>query len=343
MFAKVHGTRDYVKGNSKSCSDLVEYLNKENQGKSLKEKEFFFNQHSETITDSKAIQTIDNNHKGLKNKDAKFYMLSINPSEKELKHLAYLASGRQVSQISEMVPTELARYNGLFKDYVNKVMDQYAISFSRGITRDNLHYFAKVEQERKYKGVDKEVREGLAKTGELKKGLQTHAHVIVSRMDTQQKTSLSPHSKSRGHSDNHKLNGKSIQQGFDHVGFKTGCENLFDRTFGYYRNKSEGVYKNIFNKNPNIRQAYDVLYTTESVLNPRKGLQNLVSITSEKGNALNTSMQVSRVGQTILQPKNIAGSIIGKVASANPVSAVAHKTLKVVKAVKRIIDNGIDV
>lgn len=343
MFARVHGTRDYVKGNSESCSDLVEYLDKENEGKGIAEKEYFFNQHSQTITDSKVVQTIDNNHKGLKSKDAKFYMLSVSPSEKELKHLAYLASGKKIGHISEMSVEELASYNKLFKEYVNEVMNQYASSFNRNLTKDNLHYFAKLEQERKFKGVDKEVRNGLAKTGELKKGLQTHAHVIVSRMDTEQKTSLSPHSKSRGHSDKHKLNGKSTQQGFDHVGFKTNCENLFDRTFGYQRSVSEGVYKNIFDKNPNLKQAYDVLYVTESVLNPQKGLQNLMNHSSEKGNALNASIQISKVGQTILRPKNIAGGIIGKAAAANPVTAVAHKTLKVVKAVKRILDNGLDI
>jgi hypothetical protein len=343
MFAKVHGTRDYVKGNSKSCHDLVQYLNKENQGKQLLNKEFFFNQHSQNITDSKVVQVIDNNHKGLKSKDAKFYMLSISPSERELKHLAYLASGRKVGNISELTSGELTHYNNLFKEYVNKVMDQYAASFNRDLIKDNLHYFAKLEQERKYKGTDKEVRSGQIKTGELKPGLQTHAHIVVSRMDTEQKTSLSPHSKSRGHSDKHMLNGKSTQQGFDHVAFKTNCENVFDRTFGFQRNLSEGVYKYIFDKNPNLKKAYDVLYVTESVLNPQKGLQKIFDKTAGQSKTINEISKTSKISQTILRPKSIPSIIIGKVASTNPVTAVALKTLKVIKSVKRIIDPGIDI
>ena len=43
MYTKVHRLRDYVKGNTKSCVDLVNYLEKENKGKALLEKEYFFN------------------------------------------------------------------------------------------------------------------------------------------------------------------------------------------------------------------------------------------------------------------------------------------------------------
>jgi hypothetical protein len=35
MYIRIHGNRDYVKGNSQSCLDLVQYLNKENDGKEL--------------------------------------------------------------------------------------------------------------------------------------------------------------------------------------------------------------------------------------------------------------------------------------------------------------------
>ncbi|NLT49436.1 MAG: mobilization protein [Ignavibacteria bacterium] len=254
MYVKVHGTKDYVKGNSQGCKDLVDYLNKENEGKELLDREFFFNQHQEHITDTKVIDVIDNNHKGLKKADAKFYMISVNPSERELKYMAELATGRKIEHISQMTKVELERYNSLFKDYVNKVMDEYANSFNRGITKDNLHYFAKIEQQRKYKGFEREVKENLVKSGDLKPGLQTHAHVVVSRMDVEQKISLSPHSKSRGHSKNHKLNGKSVQQGFDNVAFKVNSEKVFDKTFGYSRQIQEKAAYRMLQNN-----AYKVL------------------------------------------------------------------------------------
>ncbi len=235
MFVRVHGNKDYVKGNSQSCLDLVQYLNKENDGKDLLAREFFFNQNAENITDNKVVQILDNNHKGLKKNDAKFFMISINPSQYELKHLAQIATGRNVSEISQMTNQELEKYNKLFKEYVNEAMNSYAKCFNRNVTREDLHYFAKVEQQRTYKGHDMEVQNSTVKSGDLKPGLQTHAHVIISRMDREQKMSLSPLANSRGHSEKHQLNGNNIKVGFDRSQFKKDCENQFDRQFSYDR------------------------------------------------------------------------------------------------------------
>lgn len=286
MYVQVHSTKDYVKGNSESCGDLVEYLNKENEGKELIDRELFFNQDQEHITDNKVQEIIDNNHKGLKKKDAKFYMITVNPSQRELKHLAELATGRKIDNISQMTKAELERYNSLFKDYVNKVMDEYAKSFNRDITKENLHYFAKVEQKRHWDGVEakyskivnklkdeglslSQIREhkdlknarnhhkanfkyfyenGIVKSKSPKPELQTHAHVVVSRMDREQKMSLSPHAKSRGHSKNHQLNGKQVQVGFDNVQFKVNAEKVFDKKYGYNRDiKEKAAYRMLQN------------------------------------------------------------------------------------------------
>ena len=235
MFVRVHGNKDYVKGNSQSCLDLVQYLNKENDGKQFLERQYFFNQHSENITDNKVVQIIDNNHKGLKKNDAKFFMVTVNPDQRELKHLARLASGREITNISQMNGQELEQYNKLLKEYINESMHSYANCFNRNITREDLHYFAKIEQQRHYSGNDKEVRAGKVKSGDLKPGLQTHAHIIISRMDREQKTSLSPLANSRGKSENHQLNGENVQVGFDRSQFKTDCEAGFDRQFSYQR------------------------------------------------------------------------------------------------------------
>lgn len=46
------------------------------------------------------------------------------------------------------------------------------------------------ETERHYTYLDEEVKDGLRSKGDLKEGLQLHAHVIVSRMDVTQTISL---------------------------------------------------------------------------------------------------------------------------------------------------------
>lgn len=239
MFVRVHGNKDYVKGNSQSCLDLVQYLNKENDGKEFLSREYFFNQYSENITDNKVVQIIDNNHKGLKNSDAKFFMVTINPDQKELQHLAKIATGRNVNEVSQMTREELDKYNKLLKDYVNESMHSYGRCFNRDIKRDDLHYFAKIEQQRYFSGNDKKVRAGLEKSGELKPGLQTHVHVIISRMDREQKMSLSPLANSRGQSEKHQLNGKNIKVGFDRSQFKTDCEKEFEQKFSYKREQNQ--------------------------------------------------------------------------------------------------------
>src|SRR5208337_2228306 len=169
MFVKVHGTKDYVGGNTQSCSDLANYLEKENEGKDLSQSEYFFNNNSERVTASKVIQDIDNNvnSRFLNENQAKFYMLSINPSQYELHHMAKLATGgREISNISEMSVAEKVRYNSNFKEYVNNTMDYYARNFNRGITADNIFYYAKIEQERTFKGTDQDVKNGLVRLGE---------------------------------------------------------------------------------------------------------------------------------------------------------------------------------
>lgn len=343
MFVRVHNTKSYVQGNTQSCSDLVEYLGKENEGKELMDREFFFNSDQEHITDNRVQQVIDNNHKGLKKTDAKFYMLTVNPSQRELKHLAKAATGRDIVDTSQMTKAELERFNSLFKDYVNKVMDEYAKSFNRGITKENLHYFAKVEQCRYWDGIDskysREINElkknglsfsqimekpeyknakyqyranfknfyenGTVKTNGLKPELQTHAHVIVSRMDKEQKMSLSPLSKSRGHSKNHKLNGKSVQVGFDNVAFKVNCEAVFDRSLGYNRDVTEkAAYKMLKNN------AY-------KVLGIKKDINTGKAIISQKAVEYFT--------------RQLGEKTVSAVLNAQPYLKVAYKAIKLAK------------
>lgn len=239
MVTRVHGLRDYVQGNTQSCADLVNYLYKENEGKNVKEQEFFFNSQGKAFRDLEVIERIDNNKKGLKKDEAKFFMVSINPSQRELKYMSLLATGRDITEVSQMTKEEQVKFNSLFKEYVNDCMELYAQRFNKGLTRDDILYFAKIEQERTFKSNDKEVKDGMAKSGEKKPGLQTHAHIVVSRKDRDMKYSISPLANSRGDSQKHQLNGKSVQVGFDREQFKIECETLFDVKFDYQRGSDE--------------------------------------------------------------------------------------------------------
>lgn len=90
------------------------------------------------------IKEIDGNTAKLKLKEPKYYSLTISPSQYELKHI-------------QNNPEKL-------KAFVREAMKEYAGSFNREINGrpvnvDDIKYFAKIEQERTYKGYDLAVRE----------------------------------------------------------------------------------------------------------------------------------------------------------------------------------------
>lgn len=63
-------------------------------------------------------------------------------------------------------------------------MENYAGNFQlkegKTLKGKYLVWFATFHQGREYNGFDQQVREGIAKAGVAKPGLQTHIHVIVS-------------------------------------------------------------------------------------------------------------------------------------------------------------------
>jgi len=74
-------------------------------------------------------------------------------------------------------------------------------------------------------------------TGMKKDGLQLHVHVVVSRNDKQQKTKLSPLSKSKGGTQ--KLNGTDVMQGFNHEEFKVKCGEAFNDKYNYFSTQND--------------------------------------------------------------------------------------------------------
>jgi len=215
-------------GNNKgSSSRLVAYLEKENrmaeaQGNHHKP-EYWFNQERDNIQPYEVRSGIDNNVAKLSKDDAKFFLVNISPSEKELLYL------------KEKFGKEGAK--DYLKAYANEVMDAYAKNFKRDRVTGNqdLVYYGKLENNRYYTYKDLEVRKGKASRGDIKPGEQMHVQVIVSRKDAGNTIKLSPLNNSKGTNAEHS---KIVGQ-FDRVAFKQSAEQIFDRMFNYEREVKE--------------------------------------------------------------------------------------------------------
>lgn len=233
----VHKTSVDNKG---SCSKYGFYLNKENQeyfkaDQPEKQQMFFTNQHNNISTVS-AIDLIDRNAKGkgLKKTQDKYFTVTLNFSDKELKHIAKQVSGKSINTVDDLNINEYQAYNKDVRDYTRKAMKNYADNFNKEIKANDIVWTAKIEHQRKFKGEDEEVIKGNTKSGQLKPGLNTHVHITVSRMHKDYRISLSPLANARS-SKNLVLNGKSIKGGFDRSQWKQLNEDTFDKHFNYNR------------------------------------------------------------------------------------------------------------
>ncbi|GAA4273744.1 DUF5712 family protein [Aquimarina gracilis] len=237
----VHKTSGDNKG---SCTKYGFYLNKENQEyikqNQHERQQFFFNQDNDKISTIKAIDMIDTNAKGkgLRKNVDRYFTLTINLSEKELKHIAKLVSGKEIRDVKDLNQEEYKKYNQAIRSYSRKCMMNYAKNFNKNITYKDISWFAKVEHQRRYKGYEDEVIKGKEKSGAIKPGLQTHVHITVSRMHKYQRINLSPRTNARK-SDKLTLNGIKRSGGFDRSNWKQLNEDSFDKMFGYSRSLEE--------------------------------------------------------------------------------------------------------
>ncbi|RAI97015.1 hypothetical protein LX64_05160 [Chitinophaga skermanii] len=241
MFVKVHKAgKDPQTSNKGGCSILADYLDKENKGKIQSEKMEFFNYSYDTVSKGSAVKSIDSNNKHLGKKDSKFFMLTINPSHRELQHLITRATGKtEITDISQLSKADQQKVFTELRNYTRSVMDLYAQNFERPNVKTgaDLVFFAKIETQRKWHYYEKAVKDGLARSGAMKPGLNLHVHVVVSRNDRTQTTKLSPHSISKG--GKQQFNGKAVQQGFNHEKFKENSGKLFNEIFSF---NSKEVY-----------------------------------------------------------------------------------------------------
>lgn len=205
--------------NKGSSSGLVHYLDKENRLDKEKEPELWFNGRHSNIASYDTMRALDNNVAKLSRTDAKFFLVNISPSQKEI---AFLKAQYGDEGAKEQL-----------KAYATKIMDEYARNFKRaGIdSGKDLLWFGKLENHRYYSHKDPEVKQGLKKRGERKPGEQMHIQVIVSRKDITNRIKLSPMNNSRGRNAQH-----SQKMGqFDRSAFKQSGEKVFDEKFGFDR------------------------------------------------------------------------------------------------------------
>jgi hypothetical protein len=229
---------DSETGNNKDSSGaLVHYLDKEQRLLENLQPEHWFNGTRAQIPSLEVRRSLDNNVAKLSRDDAKFFLINISPSQKEIAFLKEQYGDDTKAQ---------------FKAYAAKIMNGYARNFNRpGIESNNdLMWFAKMEKHRYYSHKDKEVKNGTRKRGERKPGEQMHIQVIVSRKDITNKIKLSPMNKSRGKNVEHS---KKLGQ-FDRAQFINSGEKLFDRTFGFDRKLEETFAYAKTQKNGNLKE-----------------------------------------------------------------------------------------
>ena len=110
MFINI--TDSATANNKGSSGGLVNYLEKENKIYNKELPEYWFNNKSQNIQPYEVRYYIDNNIAKLCKSDAKFFLVNISPSQKEIKHL-YDSFGKSGAK------DELRKY-------AEKVMDEYA-------------------------------------------------------------------------------------------------------------------------------------------------------------------------------------------------------------------------
>lgn len=217
--------------NTGSSSNLTNYLDKEIENN-------WFNAEQQGIKTDQVTTEIDQYARGqLGKNDIKFYEVQYMPSHKEQQAIIEHATGRNdVSDWQQLSPGEQEKVKASFAEYVREAQNIQAKNYNReGIgSGKDLKYFAKIETQRKFKGTDEEVKSGKYKQGDLKPGLQMHAHVIQSRKTADKKIKISPLANAR------KATAKNpVKAGFDRNDFTNKIEQAFDKQYNHKREIQE--------------------------------------------------------------------------------------------------------
>ncbi|KQR65338.1 DUF5712 family protein [Pedobacter sp. Leaf176] len=270
--------------NRGSSRELVHYLEKENRIDEKKDLELWFNHSGKRIESYEVRSALDGNIAKLCKANAKFFLVNISPSQKELKYLEERYGKKEMNQ--------------QLRKYAEKVMDEYARNFKReGISSaKDLMWFGKIEHHRYYSFKDKEVLNGERKRGERKEGDQMHIQIIVSRKDASNKIKLSPMNNSKGKNEAHS---RKLGQ-FNRVAFKQSGEVIFDKLFGFDRElKDAFAYANV-HKNGSLlqKEQMDIL---ERSSGQRDSLEriNAQARNVSDGRFLSVADMVKETGQSV--------------------------------------------
>lgn len=163
---KTNGKNAY--SNKGSARQAANYL--EHEAKQIGEKAEFFSSEQAGLTGDDAVAMLDNNRKGLRADDAKFYSLVISPSDEELAHI-----GND--------PVKLRAYT---RDVMHAYAENFNLKDGRKLAEKDLVWVATQHNERTARGTDSEA------SGTKKAGLQSHIHIMVSARDSEQKVTLNP-------------------------------------------------------------------------------------------------------------------------------------------------------
>lgn len=204
MNVKIQGGGNGTYANTGSCVSVTNYLQHEDLERMKKGEEVqpFFNHFRNYVSAREVTFKIDNNKAKLSRADAKFYVITVSPSEKEL-----CSMGRTPQERAEA----LRRYIRL------DVMRNYAEGFGKGLKGDDMEYYAKIHFNR---------------DGDSDSDM--HAHIIVSRKDRSNTKKLSPKTNHTG-----KKSCGNVKGGFDRTDFFRKCESSFDRRMGFDREPEE--------------------------------------------------------------------------------------------------------
>jgi len=218
-------------GNTGSSANLTSYLDKEQENA-------WFNATEKDIKTEKVTAEIDGMGRGgMKKEEWGFIEIEYNPSAKEQQTIIQTATGRSdVSDWNQLNQGEKEQVKAEFAEFVRDAQDIQAKNYGREKVQggEDLKYFAKIETQRRYKGLDERVKRGEVKQGQLKEGLNMHAHIVQHRKTSDKKTKLSPQAKAREQS---KAN--PSKAGFDRNSFYNKLEQKFDQKYSHSREIKE--------------------------------------------------------------------------------------------------------
>lgn len=351
MYLKISG------GNNKgSAEQLFSYLTKENEieGKS----DDFFNANlltGENYADFRnSVHTLEEykterdqlffkNHKmsdfindfdkhsakSIEKKSSKFYMITINPSHKELCNLIGLQP-EEVRGRHDLTQEQKKLLEHRLKCYTNDVMAKYAQSYGRPeiSSEKDLLYYAKIEHSRIYRHYHPDVIDGKKRCGDEKEGLNYHVHVVVSRKSANGKVKLSPlnnNTSKKRENVSWENDGRKMQRGFKMESFQKDSINEFYNCY-YYQKSSKF---NAFEKqeaNINSGMVNDGSGMINIVREPLKMLQR------QAGLDVKAELKKQLVSQDQRQLINFTKSSV--MAVVNVVKAAAMPTpVNIIKAI----------